>query len=80
MAVGDCLDHVPLGVGVEGLLDVRRVEQLEAALQVVADLLGQRQDVAVAGAVERIAQVGAETLDGGDAAERPVADFASSRG
>ena len=68
-------DHVPLGDGVERLLDVGRIEQLEAFLQVVADLLREREHVAVARAVDGVAQVGAEPLHGRDRPERTVGDL-----
>mmetsp|Transcript_6342 Transcript_6342/g.11361 ORF Transcript_6342/g.11361 Transcript_6342/m.11361 type:complete len:395 (+) Transcript_6342:1007-2191(+) len=74
VAVGDDLDHIPFGVGIEGLLDVRRIEQLEHLDEVVTGLHGQCEDVAIGGAVQRIAQVQADALHGGHAAEGPLFD------
>ena len=70
----DDLDDVPLIVGVERLLDVRRVQQCEHLPQVVAGLDGQGVDIAVSCAVERVTQIESDALHGGDAAEWPLFD------
>src|SRR5262249_25883779 len=74
MAVGDRFDHVPLGVGIEGLLDVGGIEELEERAQEMPDFLRQCENVAIAGAVEGKAQIGADALDGGNVSKRPVLD------
>ena len=51
------LDHIPLGVGVKGFLDVRGIEQLQHGLEVVSRLDGQCEYVAVGRAVQRIAEI-----------------------
>jgi hypothetical protein len=50
------LNHIPLGVGVKGFLDVRGIEQLQHGLEVVSRLDSQCEDVAVGRAVQRITQ------------------------
>ncbi|WP_373510177.1 hypothetical protein [Thiocapsa sp.] len=75
VTVRDHLDQVPLGVGVERLLDVRLIEEGEQGAQVMPGLVGQRQDVAVAGTIQCEAQVGPETLDACQVAEGAVVDI-----
>src|SRR5262249_26790602 len=65
-------DHVPLGVGIEGFLDIGRVEELEQRAEVMTHFLRQREDVAVTGAIESEAQIRADPLYRGDVSERPM--------